>query len=249
MRAIVTGLNGTVAPVIARLLEKHGHTVIGWNRSVLPIDDEIAILKFLHDHQPGWFFHIATGSPEWAELIAKICVQKQIKLLYTGSASVFSSNQRGPFKISAIPQPQDDYGRYKLHCEELIKKHQPDTIIARLAWQIADKPGSNNMIDYLHQQLKEKGQIDASRNWYPACAFLKDTAEALYQLMMKFPGGIYHLDGNPGFSFYEVVSHLNKLHGENWQVVPTDVPVMNNRLLENRISVNSIRNRFQELHS
>lgn len=244
MRIMITGLNGTVAPVVADLLKEYGHSVVGWDRSRVPIDNESAILKFLEGQNPDWFLHIATGSPDWAELIAKICGQIKIKLLYTSSASVFSSSQKGPFRISAMPEPEDDYGRYKLHCEELIKKYQPDAIIARLAWQIGDTPGSNNMIDYLYKQMEQKGRIEASRHWYPACAFLRDTAEALYQLMLKFPAGIYHLDGNPGLSFYEIVSHLNTIYGGEWQVVQADLPVMNNCMLDDRISVKSITNRF-----
>jgi dTDP-4-dehydrorhamnose reductase len=233
-----------VAPVVARVLEDHGHDIIAWDRSKVAVDDESAVLKFLGDHDPDWFFHIATGSPDWVLLITKLCAQKQIKLLYTSSASVFSPHQRGPFKVSDIPQPEDDYGCYKLHCEKLIRKHHPDAIIARLGWQISDTPGSNNMIDYLHKQFTENGQIEASRNWFPACAFLEDTAMALYQLMFRFPTGLYHLDGNPGLSFYEIASQLNTLHGEKWQVTSADVPAMNNRLLDDRISVKFISDRY-----
>ena len=138
MRIMITGLNGTVAPVVAGLLKDYGHTVVGWDRSRVPIDNERAIFQFLEDQNPDWFLHIATGSPDWAELIAKICALKKIKLLYTSSASVFSSSQKGPFRVSTLPEPEDDYGRYKYHCEELIKRNQADVIIARLAWQIGD---------------------------------------------------------------------------------------------------------------
>jgi dTDP-4-dehydrorhamnose reductase len=100
------------------------------------------------------------------------------------------------------------------------------------------------MIDYLHKQLEQNGRIEASRHWFPACAFLKDTAEALYQLMVKFPAGIYHLDGNPGLSFYEIVSQLNKLHGGKWQVVQADLPVMNNCMLDDRIKIRKINEMF-----
>lgn len=57
------------------------------------------------------------------------------------------------------------------------------------------------MIDYLYKQLEQKGRIEASRYWIPAFAFLEDTEEALYQSMMRYPAGIYQLDGNPGLSF------------------------------------------------
>ena len=78
MRTIITGLNGTVAPVIAGLLKGYGHSVLGWDSSVVPIDDENAIFRFLEDYNPDWFFHIATGSPLWAEAIARTCVELNI---------------------------------------------------------------------------------------------------------------------------------------------------------------------------
>ena len=38
MKALVTGMNGTVAPALASSLSKAGHTVMPWDRSVVPID-------------------------------------------------------------------------------------------------------------------------------------------------------------------------------------------------------------------
>lgn len=73
MRTLITGLNGTVAPVVAGLLKGYGHSVLGWDRSQVLINNESAIFNFLEDHIPDWFLHIAWGSSDWAELIAKIC--------------------------------------------------------------------------------------------------------------------------------------------------------------------------------
>jgi len=246
MRAILTGLNGTVAPVMARHLQGEGHQVIGWDRRRIPVDDETMISEFLEGHQPEWFFHFATGSPEWSEQIAKTCHTLKIKLIFTSSVSVFSSSQQGPFKVNELPKPDDDYGHYKFHCETVIRKVNPEAIIARLGWQIGDAPGSNTMIDYLHQLDTRQGQIEASRNWFPACAFLEDTAASLYQLMKNFPTGLYHLDANPGLHFYDIVKNITHLQQRKWRIIPAIDPVINNRLLDDRIKVKSIVEHFKE---
>ncbi len=96
------------------------------------------------------------------------------------------------------------------------------------------------MIDFLHRAMEANGQIEASTNWYPACAFLQDTADSVCRLIEAYEPGTYHLEGNPGLNFQEIVSSLNRLHGEQWTIVPTAAPVQNNRMLDDRITVRPI---------
>ena len=74
MKAIVTGMNGTVAPVLARTLIDAGHTVIAWDRSRVPTDNREAVRDFIHGEHPDWFFHVATGSPD--EITREACPGK-----------------------------------------------------------------------------------------------------------------------------------------------------------------------------
>lgn len=64
MKAIITGIHGTVAPVLARTLVAAGHTVVPWYRELVPPDDPQASAAFIAREQPEWFFHLATGSPD-----------------------------------------------------------------------------------------------------------------------------------------------------------------------------------------
>jgi dTDP-4-dehydrorhamnose reductase len=244
MKAILTGMNGTVAPVVARHLQQHGHTTIAWDRQRTPIDDPESIRRFIVEQQPDWFFHIATGSPDWAEEAARACAEMGIRFLFTSSVSVFSHEQQGPFTPDVEPQPADDYGAYKLECEGRVRRANSDAIIARLAWQIGDAPGSNNMIDYLHRAATTHGQIETSTNWYPACAFLEDTAASLYRLIQSYPADLYQLDGNPGLNFFEIVTGLKRLHGADWIIAPTTTPAQNNRMLDERIAIAPITERL-----
>ena len=243
-QVIITGINGTVAPVLARYLRSKGVSVLGWNRESIPVDNEYKIRLFLEENRPDWIAHLATGSSHWAELIARLCDEYQIKLLYTSSVSVFSSEQIGPFMVDMEPKPADDYGRYKLECEQRMTAVNKDLIIARLGWQIGEAPGSNNMMDFLHRKNEEEGRINASTRWYPGCSFLEDTAEALHELSLRNSPGIYHIDGNPGMNLYEISQALNHKYEMNWEISKSDQPKINSLMKDDRIAVKSINERL-----
>jgi dTDP-4-dehydrorhamnose reductase len=246
MKALITGMNGAVAPVVARRLWQHGHTVVAWDRSSVPTDDEGACRDFVRDIAPDWFFHFATGAPEWAETVARIAAELDVPFLFTSSVSVFSDRRPGPFDVAAEPDATDDYGRYKIECERRVLEANPEATIARLGWQIGDEPGANHMVDHLCRAAERDGRVEASRRWVPACSFLDDTAEALHRLMTGHPPGLYHLDGNPGLTFYEIVRGLDELQGRGWTVVAADSPELDNRMVDPRISVAPITARLAD---
>ncbi len=244
MNAIVTGLHGTVAPALAQALAAGGHTVTAWDRAQTPIDSAAAARAFIREARPDWFFHLATGSPAWAELAAAVCAEQGVKFLFTSSVSVFAAAQRGPFTVEHPPEPADDYGRYKLDCERRVRAACPEARVVRLGWQIGLQSGGNHMVDYLERASQVQGHLDASVHWYQACSFLSDTAAGLVEVMQAQPAGLYHLDGNPGLNFHEIVLGLRRLLGRPWVVHPSTSPALDNRLLDERVRVAAITQRF-----
>jgi dTDP-4-dehydrorhamnose reductase len=237
MKALLTGMNGTVAPVLAESLAASGYAFLPWDRELHPIDNREAVEGFIVSESPDLLCHLAMGSPDWTEWMAQICAERDIPFLFTSTVSVFSSSQVGPFSIEDTPQPQDDYGRYKLECEQRIQAANPNAWIVRLGWQIGSSPGGNHMVDYLDRTYREKGVIEASTEWFPGCSFLPDTAETLTTILEGMPSGLYHLDGNPGLSFHEIALGLNRLQGNPWKVVPAANLVQNHRMLDPRVTV------------
>jgi dTDP-4-dehydrorhamnose reductase len=244
MHFIITGMGGTVAPAVARRLERLGHSVTAWDRGQVPPDDDAAVGRFIRERRPDGLFHIATGSPDWAESIARTCAEADIKLVHTGSVSVFGPHQAGPFTIETPPEADDDYGRYKREVEQRIWRANPQAIIGRLGWQIGSVPGGNHMLDFLARTAAEAGAIEASGAWFPSCAMLDDSAAVLAELMLDHPAGLYQLEGNPGLSFFEIVGELNRLHGAGWTVRRVDSHVQDNRMRDDRISIRPITASF-----
>jgi len=236
MKAIITGLNGTVGPVVREELARAGGEVIGWDRAQVPPSDHKAIRDFIWREKPDRVFHFAMGDPAWAEEIARVCRDLCIRFLFTSSVSVYAHTQAGPHAPQDRPEPEDDYGRYKMECEQRIASVNPDAVIARIGWQIGETPAGNNMMAYFDRQQKEHGVIKASTRWIPACSFLKDTAAVLAAMIERsWPGGLYHVEGNPGLNIAEIAEMLKDRHKANWMIQSIHEFQMDNRMKDARV--------------
>ncbi|WP_312651932.1 sugar nucleotide-binding protein [Proteiniclasticum sp.] len=240
MKAIVTGMNGTVAPYVYHELMRRDIEVYIWDRRKNSIDSEEAVFHYIESIQPDLFFHIATGPVEWVEHIAKATQELKIKLLYTSSVSVFSENGTGPYTAESIPDAEDDYGRYKIEGENAVSSGNPHAVIARLGWQIGSSSGSNNMFDFLVKAQNEKGFIEASSKWYPSCSFLEDTAQALVDAALDLPSGTYLLNSNTKYSFLEIVKHLRNQHGIEWDIRETTTFIRDDRMFDDRAEIRKL---------
>lgn len=242
-RALLTGLNGTVAPIFARRLRRAGYEIVQWNRAEVSPDDGPACESFIEATQPDLIGHFAMGSETWAEGIAKAGHAVGAQVLYVSSVSVFGPQQPAPLTPDIEPEPGDDYGRYKLLCEQCVREANPDALITRLSWQIDEQPGGNTMTSYFQRMHDEHGVISASTNWTPACAFLEDTADALMHLLGE-PAGVYHLDANAGLSAHDLATRIATRYGHPWTIEPADRPVFDNRMNDQRVAIASVETRL-----
>ena len=234
-KILLTGMNGTVAPVLAAELRGRGCEVVAWDRGAVSPEDREAVSRFIREVKPSALVHCAVGSPQWAEDMARVCVEEGSKFLYVSSASVYGTQQQGPFTVEDAPEPCDDYGRYKLECEQRVRAVNNQAIIVRIGWQIALRRGGNNMVEHLAQKQAEHGHIAASTEWFPACSFLEDTARVLAEVLER-PAGLYLLDGNPGWSFWQIARALNQAMGAGWEVRASEDFRWDNRMMDNILS-------------
>lgn len=245
MKVIITGMNGTLAPYVADEFKTNNWEVVTWNRALVPIDNQELINKFIENEKPNAFIHIATGPIEWIEKIIIAIKPFHIPLVYISSESVFDFEQEGPFTPDVVPKSRDDYGRYKLACENaLLSDYEEHSYIIRLGWQIALHTHKNNMLAF----LVTKEHIKASDKWIPSTSFMPDSAKGIYTILTKLKPEIYHLDGNLGnWSFYKIVSLLKQAFLLPITVEQDNELIRNNRLLNEPILIDSIEKRINEL--
>jgi dTDP-4-dehydrorhamnose reductase len=137
---------------------------------------------------------------------------------------VFDHRPDGPHDVADARTSKDDYGRYKIECEDAVLMASPTPVIARIGWQIdLERPG-NNMLLTLDDWQRREGRVAASRAWVPACSFMADTAQALLGLLTRPLPGVHHLDSNAheAWRFDELARALAREFGRDWRVEPNE---------------------------
>lgn len=256
MRALVTGISGTVGTMLSRLLKQQGHDVFSWDRSQVPINDYYKMENYVKLIRPDALFHLAyTPDPtqswfvnyEWTSELAWIAHILGIRFVFTSTNLVFSHRQQGPFIPESVPDAQEGYGLEKRKSEERIMFQNPDAVIVRMGWQINIHSGHNNMVEFLKRRMLNEGKVRASVKWWPACSFVEDASAKLIELAVDAPAGIYMLDSNEKWSLFEIASALNLQYGFSWNIEATEDYGWDSRMIDKRITMPSLRERLPAL--
>lgn len=245
MKILVTGLGGTLAPRLAEAARAAGHEVVGWDRAVVDPEDEAASQAWLSTVAPDAIAHLGMGSARLAGWLAARCE----RFVFTSTAMVFDHEPDGPHDVADERTAKDDYGRYKIACEDAILAASRTAAIARIGWQIDPTQPGNNMLMALDGWQQREGSVAASRAWTPACSFMADTAAALLGLLQAPLPGVHHLDSNAGeaWRFDEIARALAGRFGRDWQVVPHEDYRHDQRLVGGSLQLPPLSTRLPSL--
>lgn len=256
--ALITGAHGTVGRALVGHLHQHGSECHDWQRSETPPLDQTAAERLLTALKPDVLYHLAvnsdgSGDPwqinvEWPRQLAALCREQGIMFVFTSTVMVFSDNAQGPFTPDSVPDAAEGsgYGWEKLCAERSVQGTNPEARIVRLGWQIGSQAGSNNMVDFMEQQIREKGHISVSNRFLPACSCLEDTAAMLAALPEQAPG-LYLGDSNRGWNLYQIACALKETLGRDWQIEANEDFVFDQRMQDERLSLPSLKKCLPEL--
>ena len=212
MKLLITGLNGTLAPHVAHAAVAAGVDVVGWSRAKVNPDDPVDCQAWLDSERPDAIAHLATGSTDWASLLAGYAAERGMPFVFTSTAMVFHHDPDGPHAADSQRNAQDPYGKYKIACEDAILAAYPGASVVRIGWQIDPQQFGNNMLMALDSWQARDGCVAVSRAWRPACSFMTDTAAALVELLTHPRHGVVHLDSNAdeSHSFDQIVAAMKQ---------------------------------------
>jgi dTDP-4-dehydrorhamnose reductase len=253
---MLTGSSGTIGKPLCKFLDESGYHVVCWNMAEVPINNYDRMDSFISEHAPEALFHLAANTSldendrknSWQENVelpaelAWICRQHAIKFIFTSTAMVFSSKQQGPFRVDAVPEEHYGYGYEKRMAEQRVFSQNPEALVLRLGWQIGTE-GKNTMNRYLDEEMNQRSVIYASRNWYPSCSFIEDTNRVLISMLSRKPG-LYQCNANTNHSFYAIAKALKTYYHKDWEIIPVEEPVMDNRMVDDRIQIPDLGSRL-----
>jgi dTDP-4-dehydrorhamnose reductase len=233
MRILVTGGNGTVGPKLIAHARQSGHEVIAWDRGSVDPNDPAAVDDFVREVSSDAICHLAFGAESWAGQLAWLAGVRDIPFVYTSTAMVFDERPQGPYSNYATRNSTNDYGQYKIRCEDAIWASNPAAMVARIGYQIDADGVGNNMVAHIDAQQAKDGIVRASTVWVPACAFLQDTVAALLSLATDPERGLHHLDSNAddAWTYFEIVTALRHELKRQWNVEATELPDHDQRLV------------------
>lgn len=212
MRLLITGLSGTLAPVLARAARARGHRVLGLDHRLLRSLGPPAAARYLDAQRPDAVAHLAMADAQASGELAAWAAGRRLPFVMTSTAMVFHHEPDGPHAVGDARNAVDDYGRGKAATEDAVVAAHPSASIVRIGWQIDPEARGNNMLATLDEWQRTQGEVAASSAWKPACSYMADTAEALLQLLPQ--PGVHHVDSNAaeGWTFAELVTALARAH-------------------------------------
>ena len=234
MRIMVTGMSGTVGQAVAEAAVERGHVPVPWDRRAVPADDHGAI-----EHHLAWasydaILHLGMGGPDWAAHMAGFADRHDRPFVFTSTAMVFDRTPDGPYRPDSPRTARDEYGRYKIECEDKVTDVSSTAAVVRIGYQIGLHGQGNNMAAHLRREAAEAGgKVRASTHWIPATSLLPDTAAALIDLVERPRPGIHHLDANAeeAWTHYEIVRAIAQAEGRAWSVTAVEDPIHDQRLI------------------
>jgi dTDP-4-dehydrorhamnose reductase len=237
--AYLTGITGTVAPVLAQTLQHHGLRIEGRHVRVNRDEDIQSSLEDVASTQAQIIIHLALGPIAWAKALASYAYNHHLTFVYVSTASVYDDQGSGPYTVDSPVHAKQGYGLYKYQCEEAVKEVNPLAYIVRIGWQIdpQQSPVTNNMFRFFADQIKQQGNIRVSSKFYPSCSFLTDTTEAMYQMIQRHPPGLYFINGNHRLSLYDIAIKLNHQFRLSWTIEATEDFKRNDVLIDPRLPI------------
>lgn len=242
MKAYVTGITGTVAPYIKEELIIHGYDVYDKHFRVESDDQLHELKKYLDEINPDVIFHLALGPFSVVELLSKYCETNSKSMVYISTVSVFEDNDGGPYTKDTVVTVTNNYGKYKYDCENIVKELCPNSHIIRIGWQISrelDKT-SNNMFNFIFNNLNDNNEIVLSDKFYPSTSFLDDTARAVVDIYLKMNPDLYLVNSNKWQSLYEIVEMLNKRYNLNITVIKDSSFSRNDIMIDERVEIGEL---------
>lgn len=132
------------------------------------------------------------------------------------STDFIFDGERGMYDEKHIPNPVNYYGKTKLEAEQIVQEYEGDWAIVRTVL-VYGQPifGRDNFISLIIKKLKNKEAYKVVNDQVRTPTYVKDLAEAIYEIVYQHKIGIYHISGKDILTPYEMAITVAKVMNIN----------------------------------
>ncbi len=233
MRVLITGAQGQLGWQLKRVFAPNNE-ILATDIDEMDITDGNKVQQAMCHFQPEIVLHGAAytqvdKAEEEPDLAYKInengtrnVVEQAKKLgalmVYISTDFVFDGQKKNPYLESDMTNPLSIYGKSKLAGEEAIKTTGARYIIVRTAWLYGEK--GHNFVETILKAADEKPELKVVNDQIGSPTYTKDLAEAIYALVNKESGGIFHIVNAGQGSWYDLARAAVQLTGKTTPVQP-----------------------------
>jgi len=143
---------------------------------------------------------------EGPQLLARICRDKNAKMIHFSTDYVFDGEKREPYVETDAAKPISVYGESKRTGEKLVLQTQDRHLVLRVSWVFG--PDRPSFIDAMIKRACEEEHIDAVADKFSTPTYTHDIAEMVSRFFdVDVPGGILHFANNGECSWQEYAQH------------------------------------------
>jgi len=138
------------------------------------------------------------------EALAKLCAEKNIRLVHYGTDYVFDGAKKSPYVETDAANPLNHYAAGKFAGEQAVLRAAPQHLVLRTSWVFGRHPTQTK--SFVHTILKaarEGRALKATTDQIsvPTCA--PDLAQWTLELIRQEAGGLFHAVNDEGVSRFD----------------------------------------------
>ncbi len=231
MKIVIIGASGRLGAALVRAYQGK-FDVTGFNHAQLDlanqsqIQDNLSPLEFnllincaamtdvdLCEQEIDQAFAINAEGPQ---LVARICRDKNAKMIHFSTDYVFDGEKREPYTECDAVKPISVYGESKRTGEKLVLQTQDRSasakatadrhLVIRVSWVFG--PDRPSFVDAMIKRGREEEQINAVADKFSTPTYTSDIAEMLQSFFhVDAPGGVLHFSNSGQCSWQEYAQH------------------------------------------
>jgi dTDP-4-dehydrorhamnose reductase len=138
------------------------------------------------------------------ETLAKLCVEKKIRLVHYGTDYVFDGKKKMPYLETDAPNPLNHYAAGKFAGEQAVLHASPKNLVLRTSWVFGWHPTQTKT--FFHTVLKaahEGGALKSTTDQISVPTFASDLAQWTLELVRSGASGLFHAVNDEGVSRFD----------------------------------------------